>query len=175
MRLAEGDAARPFAVKDVMGNPISLQDFAGRKLLLSFYRYVACPLCNLRIHELGLRRDYFAERGLDILAFFQSPAERILKKMERRDVPFPIVGDPQRAVYALYGVESSWAGVAVAFVHPKSVEALVKGFMPGRLEGDKALLPADFLIGPDLKIHTAFYSDNITEHMPMDSIETFLS
>jgi hypothetical protein len=65
--------------------------------------------------------------------------------------------------------------VAVAFVHPKSVEALVKGFMPGRLEGDKALLPADFLIGPDLKIHTAFYSDNITEHMPMDSIETFLS
>ncbi len=44
--------APEFAVADVFGVPVRLADYRGQRLLLSFYRYASCPLCNLRVHEL---------------------------------------------------------------------------------------------------------------------------
>jgi peroxiredoxin len=174
MRLQPSDPAKPFSITDIFGHTHTLEQYAGKKLLLSFYRYVACPLCNLRIHELSKRWSSYAAGGLMGLAFFESPQESIRRAMEDRTLPFPIVADPERTTYASYGVESSWAGYAIGFVHPRAIVALANGFMPGAPEGDKALLPADFLIGPDLRIHTAFYAGNITQHLPMEAIEAFL-
>jgi hypothetical protein len=43
------------------------------------------------------------------------------------------------------------------------------------MEGDKALIPADFLIGPDLVIKRAYYGKEIGDHMPLDDIEAFIA
>ena len=173
MRLKPGQQAPSFDVEDVFGKRHRLEDFRGSKLLLSFYRYAGCPLCNLRIHELSERRDFFAETGLKVLAFFESPRGSVMSRFEERDVPFPIVADPGREVYRSYGVESSWGGFARAMIHPTSIRALANGFLPGRMEGDVALLPADFLIAPDARIQQVHYAQNITEHMPLSWVEAF--
>ena len=112
-----------------------------------------------------------------MLAFFQSPVESIRKYAGKHDVPFPIIADPERAIYRSYGVEPSWLGLGKAslFKLPMVFDAVIKNhFLPGKMEGDIAMIPADFLIGPDLKIHQAYYGKDIGDHMPMGDIEKFL-
>ncbi|MCJ7807662.1 MAG: hypothetical protein MUP73_02940, partial [Dehalococcoidia bacterium] len=92
-----------------------------------------------------------------------------------QDVPFPIIADPRRDIYRLYGVESSWLGYTRGMLRFSNFyKAIWKGFLPGKMEGEKALLPADFLIGPDLIIRKAYYGKDIGDHLPIREIERFL-
>ena len=90
-------------------------------------------------------------------------------------LPFPIVADPNREIYRFYGVTSSWLGYVKGMFFRLSsfYKALRKGFLPGKTEGEKAQLPADFLIGPDLNIHKAYYGKDIGDHLPIEEIERF--
>jgi len=46
---------------------------------------------------------------------------------------------------------------------------------PGKMEGTYSRLPSDFLIDEDLKISRAYYATDITQHMPFEVIDGFLS
>ena len=175
-RLQAGDKAWDFQVTDILNRQISLEKFRGRKLMLSFYRYASCPLCNLRVAQLINEYPDYHKRGLSMVAFFQSSRESILHYIGRQDAPFTIVADPERSIYRLYGVESSWSGYARSLVDlPRWFDAIVRhGFKPGKMEGDKALIPADFLVGPDLIIRQAFYGKDIGDHIPLPEIDSFL-
>ena len=172
MRLKEGQSAPIFEVEDIFENPIALKNYSGKKLMISFYRYASCPLCNLRVSKLIENyQSLHDEKNLNMLAFFQSPKESILKYVGKQDAPFPIVADPKREVYKLYGVESSWKKAMKAMEDPSLIaEALKKGFKPGKMEGEKALIPADFLLGPDLIIKKAFYGEHAGDHLPIEDI-----
>jgi hypothetical protein len=53
-------------------------------------------------------------------------------------------------------VESSWAGFLKGSLRVSSLVSVARtGFLPGKMEGDKATIPADFLIGPDLIVQHA--------------------
>jgi peroxiredoxin len=176
MRLTAGDKARDFEVKDLSGSKVSLGEYRGKRLMLSFYRYASCPLCNLRVHELAGHYDSMKEKGLLMLAFFQSPEDSIRRYVGKQDPPFRIVADPERKVYRLYGVESSWAGFLKGSLRVSSmIAAAGKGFFPGKMEGDKAMIPADFLIGPDLIVERAYYGADIGDHMPLEDITAWLA
>ncbi len=173
MRIEEGSTAVNFTVEDIFGNKISMSDYKDKKLLLSFFRYASCPLCNLRIAQLIQNYDSLTSKGLHIIAFFQSPKESILEYVGKQDSPFPIIPDPGRQVYKLYGVESSKLGYIRGGVSYTMLTALKAGFKPGRKEGIKELLPADFLI-ENLTIKRAFYAKQIAEHIPLEQIWPFL-
>jgi thioredoxin-dependent peroxiredoxin len=49
MRLRIGHVPPLFARRDLSGRQINLARYAGRWVLLSFYRAAACPLCSLRM------------------------------------------------------------------------------------------------------------------------------
>ena len=49
-----------------------------------------------------------------------------------------------------------------------------KRFFPGAMDGDWAMVPADFLIDPDQRIAAVFYGQHIGDHMPIARIERFL-
>lgn len=176
MRMIIGQAAKNFEVQDVLNKIIRLEDYRDKRLLLSFYRYAGFPLCNLRVHQLIEEYDSLHKKGLYVLAFFESPRESILKYVEKQHSPFPIVADPERSVYKDYGVESSWLLFLGSMVTKMNsfFKAFKKGYLPGRMEGEKALLPADFLIGPDLRIEKDFYGRNIGDHLPIPEIESWL-
>ena len=42
-------------------------------------------------------------------------------------------------------------------------------------DGQPNLLPADFLLGPDLTIERAYYGRDIGDHLPFSEIEQFLA
>ena len=176
MKVHDGEPAREFLVEDLFGNKISLEDFKGKRLMLSFYRYASCPLCNLRVHRLVERAPDLRRKGMEMVGFFQSPAESIWQYVGKQDPPFPIVPDPERTVYRMYGVEGSLIGFLKASLKVGDmISAARKGFLPGRMEGEKTMLPADFLIGPDLIVEKAYYGQDIGDHLPLQEIEAWLS
>ena len=111
-----------------------------------------------------------------MLAFFESPKESIVKYVGKQNPPFSIITDPERTVYKKYGVESSWIAFFLsAFTRSyDGINAFLKGFLPYKLEGEIALLPADFLIDENHKISVAYYGKDIGDHLPLEEIESWL-
>lgn len=176
MKLVAGDQAPTFVLSDLGDQPVNLAAYRGRKVLLSFYRYASCPFCNLRVHELTQRAPGWQAQGLDLIAVFQSPRESILEYAGSHPRPFPIVADPQRELYRRYGVEGSWSGFLKAGLQVgKMASALHKGFLPGRMEGDINMVPADFLIDEAGNIRVAYYGRDISDHFPVEQIEACLN
>jgi thioredoxin-dependent peroxiredoxin len=172
MRLQAGQGAPDFLRPDIGGKTIRLSDYRGRYLLLSFYRYASCPFCNLRVHELMQHLVEFDQRGLSLVAVFQSAREGIREHVGKQRPPFPIIPDPGHSMYRSYRVETSLQGLLLGLTlgMGKALKAMGQGFLPGRMEGSITLVPADFLIGPDGTILLAFYGKDISDHLPIEII-----
>jgi thioredoxin-dependent peroxiredoxin len=177
MRLKPGQQAPDLDTTDISGNPVSLQALRGKTVLLSFYRYASCPFCNLRVHTLAERYPQWQAAGLEILAIFQSPTDSIAKYVGKQKSPFPIISDPDHIFYRAFGTESSVAGfLKVAVSRPGDLlKASKLGYNPGKMEGTKTQLPADFLIGPNGQVLASYYGQDIGDHLPIETIETHLT
>lgn len=174
-RLQTGDHAPSFVVPSLQGTEVALGDYRGRKLLLSFFRYGACPLCNLRLTFLVDAYPRWQEQGLDVVAVFESPAERLLETVASGPIPFAVIPDPARALYKTYGVTASWLGYLIGAFRVRSFsDAFKRGFHPGKGEGAIAQLPAEFLIGPDLIIDRAYYGVDIGDHLPLSEVGAWI-
>lgn len=176
-RLTQGDMAPDFAVTALDGAPIALGDYRGRRVLLSFYRYASCPLCNLRVHTLRQHHAGWQTRGLDLLAVFQSPAERLTRYVGTQAPPFPLIPDPAQRLYAQYGVGHSWQGFLAAWMGrlPEIGRAVLRrGFLPGTVEGGIHRIPADFIIDEQGRVLRAYYGQDIGDHLPLGEIEALL-
>lgn len=177
-RLQVGARAPVFEALSLGGmQPVNLHDYRGRRVLLSFYRYASCPLCNLQVHELAGRCEPWKAQGLDMLAVFQSPEEKLRRYVGRQDVPFPLIPDPEQRLYALYGVGHSWGGFLKAWAMrlPEiGCSVIGRGFLPGRVEGGIHRIPADFLINRDGRIAAAYYGRDIGDHLPLEQIERYV-
>ena len=175
MRLQAGQKAPLFQMMSVFNEKINLTDFAGSQIMISFYRYAQCPFCNLRISKILKHSSQLQSKGLKIIAFFQSSQESILLYDGVQALPFPVIPDPERQIYKLYGVESSFWGVIQGFLHlGKVIDIFKKKLWPKKIEGDINLIPADFLINPDLTIHTAYYGTDIANHLPLSKVREFV-
>ncbi|MGD1843432.1 MAG: redoxin domain-containing protein [Thermonemataceae bacterium] len=176
MKLFQGEQAKEFKVKDIHKQEISLSQYEGKKLLLSFYRNVACPFCNLRVHQLTKLAVQLRDQGLEMVFFFETPTRHILRSTFHNDLsPIPIVGDPDKEIYKLYGVETSVM---------KSINSLFKKGFKSQLKEAKELgldkvedggkvskiIPADFLIKEQQKVVQAYYGAYINDHLPLDNI-----
>lgn len=158
------------------GNEISLSDYKGSPLILSFYRYAGCPLCNLRIHDFIKKYNKkYKPAGVKVIAVFQSPIEKMEKYTTEHDAPFEFVSDPDYEWYRAFGVESSLSGLVKASLKPVSIlRSFTKGF--GRVDPDGVMtrLPADFLINSKGIIEDAFYAKDVSEHIPFSRIEKWI-
>jgi peroxiredoxin Q/BCP len=173
MRLRDGEKAINFTVTDLAGKTISLEDFKDKKILLSFYRYASCPLCNLRISQLIQQYDEMKKKGLVIISFFQSPKESMLKYVGKQNVPFPLIPDPEREIFRLYRIEKSWFKYVLGGISGKMFKALRKGYKIKDQEGQQNLVPADFLI-ENMIIKKAYYGKTIADHIAFKDIIRFL-
>jgi thioredoxin-dependent peroxiredoxin len=179
MAIQPGTPAPVFQAEDIHGNPLTLAGYAGKILLLSFFRNGACTLCNLRVHRLIERYGAYRERGLEIVAVFESPRESMLQYVGQQAAPFPLIADPQALLYQLYQVETSEDKIAATMAMPETQQhvaaAAAAGFPLTQEPGSNFhRIPADFLIGPDLLIQRAHYAQHLTDHLPFEAIEGFL-
>ncbi|MBI1277755.1 MAG: redoxin domain-containing protein [Anaerolineaceae bacterium] len=180
-KLVVGMTAPAFQTLDLFDRPINLADYKGRWLLLSFYRNAACAICNLRVHQLIGKYAAYQEKGLDMLAVFESPKANTLQYVGRQGAPFPIIGDAEARLYDLYGVETSAEKVKAtmadaAFAQHVISEASAAGFELTEEEGSNFYrMPADFLIDPDGNLREVFYSDLVGKHIDLETVERYLN
>lgn len=173
MRLTAGQVAPDFTINDSNGKSISLRDYTGKNVLISFFRYAGCPFCNLTLIELIERYQNFASRGLEAIVFFQSDDESIKKYVAAKKPPFPLIADSKKVVYERYGIESSKVGAVKSILRaPKLAPALLTGkVVQGSIDGDSFMMPAQFIVGPDQKLVKAYYGSDFMDKMPFFEIE----
>lgn len=175
--LQVGDAARPFTGKDLAGKVINLQDYAGKKVLLTFLRSASCPLCGVRFLHLVQQYPRFQALGLEVIAVIESSQAATQRYVDRLQPPFPVIPDPEKAIFRLYGVHASFFGMV------RGLTLRLGGYweayrkrVGGRISaGDLTLLPADFLINPDTTIFAAHYGKDIGDHLNLKVIEQFVT
>jgi thioredoxin-dependent peroxiredoxin len=181
MRLRVGTSAPLFTAWDISGRRVSLAHYLGQGLLLSFNRAAVCPLCNIRIFHLIERSPRYQAQGLSIIAFFESSQEIAQAYLDRLRSPFPIVADLQRQVYALYGLETSVLGTVRGSLRNSvyqeardrglGIADKLRGFLA--MDGRKFRMPADFLIGPDLRIRRAYYAHDAGDFLSFAEVDAF--
>jgi peroxiredoxin Q/BCP len=174
MAIKIGQPAPAFEVEDIEGNRHTLESLRGRNILVSFFRDATCPFCNLRVYELTKQYPELEAKGLVMLAFFSSPKERVLKYIGKKPRPFPLIADPEKKIYEAYNVRSSLFGLMTSMVMrmPSIFKAMTLGFLP-RMSGAITQMPADFLIGPDLKVKGIYYGKDAADHIPLWIVESF--
>ena len=159
---------------NVKGNVFNIENIAGKKALISFYRFAQCPFCNLRIHELTKRYDEL-ENKLEIIAIFDSPLDHLIKSTKKHKAPFEILADENFKYFDAYGVEKSlfkfFIG-SVVNVH-RLIKASLLGFVPLQFKGSMLTVPVDILIDETCNIEQVYYGRNTTDHMSLDEIFDF--
>jgi peroxiredoxin len=179
MKLFKNQPALDFTVNDIYGKPITLSDFKGKKIHLGFFRNVNCPFCNLRVHQLSKLNDAFASKNLKIIYFFESDAKHLLKSIFHTDIsPIPLIGDPKKTIYTLYGVEASLIKMMSTFLVKGTMKTMKEGSslnLPSEKDKDatQSLIPADFLIDEQFNIAKAHYGKNLNDHIPIEEIKAF--
>ena len=176
MRLKDNQMAPLFSQKAFSGEVYDLSVKREKPLLLAFFRYASCPLCNFRVHEL-IQNHQRLNKHLEIVAIFQSPKNKVEQYVCKQDIPFTLIPDPDKNLYKQYAVESSWFGFGKAWTVKISqvFNAVIKHrFIPGTMEGEIHRIPADFIIDTDGKILKAFYGQHIGDHLPLNEIEKLI-
>ena len=103
--LKVGDKAPSFTLNDADGKPVSSADLLARgPLVLTFYRGIWCPYCNMDLQEIQSALPELAKRGASVAAI--SPQTGANSRRSQRDnkLSFPILSDPRNEVAAAFGL-----------------------------------------------------------------------
>ncbi len=178
MRLAPPDTAPCFTTTDINGSTLDLSAYKGQRVLLTFYRNVGCPICNLRFHEIEERTAEFKAKGLVVIAVYESSAANMRSYMEGERFNTIMVPDPEQRLYALYNVERSSGKLMKGMFHG-AMGKMMKGKklfkQKVKQDGHMNRVSADFLINADGTLNTAYYGAYVGDHLSVDSINTFLA
>ncbi len=170
-RLKRGDFAPAFTLPALDGSSVSLGSLRGQRTLLAFFRHAGCPFCNLRVHQLIEAYPRLERLGIRVVGVFGSSVQGLRERVGKQKPPFPLVADPDDAIHALYGTSHSLLGLLDFRAFPAYLEGIKLGIPHGSTDGEATRMPADFLIGTDLRIEAALYGANAAEHLPIKALE----
>lgn len=166
MKFKPGDFIPATTLESITGGPIKLPD-PNRLVHLQFRRFVDCPICNTHIAGLRGRAREIEAAGIKEVIVFHSSAKSILSY--HQGVPFVLVGDPEKALYKKFGVETS-----LRFMSLKALGAAMRGMAHGhfglRPSGGPLGLPGDFLIAPSGQIKAAKYGTHAYDQWSVDEL-----
>ncbi|MEV0667640.1 peroxiredoxin-like family protein [Actinomadura luteofluorescens] len=177
MRLAPGSDVTARELTPVIGPQVPVPD-PGRLVHLQFRRFAGCPICNLHLRSIVRRHEEIEAAGIGEVVVFHSSAEELREHVD--GLPFPMVGDPAKRLYAEFGVESARR----ALFDPRVWWTLVRGVARGTWDilrrrerapkllpdGGRFGLPADFLIGPDGRVVAAKYGEHAYDQWTVDEL-----
>ena len=114
MTLNPGDPAPSFSLRDDAGNQVTLDDYAGRHLVVFFYPKAFTSGCTTEACE--FRDNIFAYRKLNaqILGVSLDAVESHKKFADNHNLPFPLLADTTGTTADAYGVKTRMFGWTVA-------------------------------------------------------------
>ncbi len=101
--LEAGTKAPDFTLQDKNGNPVSLSDFQGKKVVLYFYPKDNTPGCTRQAVAFARAYEEFRSRDVVVIGISKDGAASHLKFAQKYDLPFILLSDPDHAVIEQYG------------------------------------------------------------------------
>jgi peroxiredoxin len=112
--LKAGDKAPDFVLNDPDGKPVSSRDLLTKgPLVLSFYRGVWCPYCNLELQALQAALPAMEERGASVIAISPQTAPNSRRSQRENKLGFPILSDAKAEVANAFGIRFALPGYLV--------------------------------------------------------------
>lgn len=143
-RLEPGVNAPSFTLPDQDGNPVSLSDYRGQRVVLYFYPAAMTPGCTKQACDFRDNLSDFADAGLTVLGISPDKPEKLKKFQERDSITFPLLSDPDKQVLTEYGAFGE------KMMYGKTVTGVIR---------------STFVIGADGTIEVAQYNVRATGHV----------
>lgn len=103
--LKAGDPAPSFTLSDPDGVPVASGELLARgPLVITFYRGVWCPYCNMELQALQAALPAFREAGAGLIAISPQTPVNSRKSVRTNGLEFPILSDPGGRVAAAFGL-----------------------------------------------------------------------
>lgn len=102
--LQPGQPAPIFTSKDQNGNPVSLQDFQGKKVILYFYPKDDTPGCTAQACNLRDNIALLQSNDVVVLGVSTDDEQSHKKFEEKYNLPFTLVADPNKEIVTAYDV-----------------------------------------------------------------------
>ena len=144
--LKAGDRAPAFTLHDPDGKPVSSAELLAQgPLVVSFYRGVWCPYCNMELQALQAALPEFEALSANLVAISPQTAVNSRKSVRQNALGFPILSDPHNDVAASFGLRFEMPDYLV------DLYKALKNDLPS-FNGDPSWtlpMPGRFVIGQD--------------------------
>ena len=102
--LKEGMKAPIFEVIDQNGNSVSLDNFAGKKIILYFYPKDNTTACTVEACNLRDNWDSFLKKGFIVIGVSPDEEKSHKRFADKYSLPFPLIVDTSKKIINDYGV-----------------------------------------------------------------------
>jgi len=101
--LLEGNKAPDFTLDDQDGNPVTLGDFKGKKVLVWFFPKASTP--GWTIEGQVLRDEYknFQEKNTEVVGISGDSSKTQKNFCDKQNFPFLLLSDPEKITIKAYG------------------------------------------------------------------------
>ncbi|AFR48567.1 Peroxiredoxin [Gordonia sp. KTR9] len=139
-----GDKAPPFTLPDANGDPVSLSDYAGRKVVVYFYPAASTPGCTKQACDFRDNLGELNEAGIAVLGISPDKPAKLAKFVEAEGLTFPLLSDPEKKVL------TEWGAFGEKKMYGKTVTGVIR---------------STFLVDAEGTIELAQYNVRATGHV----------
>lgn len=143
-RLSPGDAAPDFTLPDADGEPVSLADYRGRRVVVYFYPAAATPGCTTQACDFRDSLADLGDAGLDVVGISPDKPAKLAKFRDKEGLTFPLLSDEDRSVL------TAWGAFGEKTMYGKTVTGVIR---------------STFVVDADGKIEVAQYNVRATGHV----------
>lgn len=102
--LEQGTRAPDFTLEDKDGQPVSLSDFRGRKVVLYFYPRDNTPGCTRQACAFASSYDAFKAQNVAVIGVSRDSVASHAKFAQKHGLPFVLLSDPELKAIQAYDV-----------------------------------------------------------------------
>jgi peroxiredoxin len=171
--LKAGARAPVFALQDTDGQLVSSRELLAKgPLVVTFYRGVWCPYCNLDLQALQQALPAIKEQGAELIAISPQTQSNGAKSKRDNRITFPILSDPGNEVAARFGLRFKLPDYLIELYRDTFKNDL------SRINGDSSWtlpMPARYVIGADALIAYAEVNPDYTRRPDPEELLPVLS
>ncbi|WP_016914295.1 peroxiredoxin-like family protein [Vreelandella stevensii] len=171
--LKVNEQAPSFELPDATGNKVSLDELLkDGPVVLSFYRGLWCPFCNLTLAALQRELPKIQQAGAALVAISPQTPEATEATVDQLKTTFPVLSDSGNTVARAYGL------VFTLSDEMRPIYSALGADLP-KVNGDESYelpLAATFIINRDKKVSYAFVDSDYTRRIePSDIVDILQS
>lgn len=176
-KIQTGAVLNPRELVTIQSGRIQVPD-SRRIVHLQFRRFAGCPVCNLHLHSFVRRHEEIEAASIREVVVFHSTADLLLP--HAGNLPFAVIADPDKRLYAEFGVESAlralldprvWVPVLRAVSRSALMILRKQQAVPSlNPQGGRFGLPADFLIAQDGRVLACKYGSHAYDQWSVDEL-----